>query len=171
MFTEEHFDWYNDYYHNTDPNILNKSEYRDIGGIFSEPENKAQIYKTAIQKAFSGLSLKDENGKELITDELKSTFSAEKPILTSKDILENGKIKPGFEIFDFDGDGTLSANEKDYIGLVSYNDIPKLVETLKRYNKDTNGGGGDVISTKVRQQFEQEVLHRTDLRQKYNYHE
>ncbi|MCM1265740.1 MAG: hypothetical protein NC200_06030 [Candidatus Gastranaerophilales bacterium] len=171
VFMEEHFDWYNNHYQNKDPNIIQNAEYRPIGEIFNEPDNKADIYNAGIQKAFSGLTLLDENGKELITDELKSAFSANKPILSVRDFVdEKGHIKSGFEIFDLDGDGFLNGNERDYFNYITYNDLPKIVKILKEFNSSENNSKDSFVSAEVRRQFEEDVLHNCDMRRRYNFH-
>ena len=65
-------------------------------------------------------SLKDENGNNIVTKEIKAQFNTNNKI-AFKDIIDNnGNIKKGFEIFDLNGDGKIDNKEKGYFSAAGH---------------------------------------------------
>lgn len=180
VFMVNRFDEYASIYKQKDKDkYVYNANYYDIGGYFAEPSNKKEIYAAGIQKALSGATLKDENGKELITDEIRNLFTPEHPIATYHDFVdENWKIKPGFELFDLDGDGVLYT-ERTLFSYITYNDLPRLITMLDEWgnlsktNKTKSKGvkATDGISTTESRKIIAEQLSNTDYSQRtFNFH-
>ena len=180
VFMVNRFDEYSGRYAQKDKDkYIYNAQYADIGGYFKEPSNKKEIYSMGIQKALSNATLKDENGKELITDEIKNLFSPDRPIVTYHDLVDSdGNIKPGLELFDLDGDGRLYT-EKELFSYITYNDIPRMIQMLDEWgslsskNKLRSKGAkaADGISTTESRRIIAENLYNTDYSQgTFNFH-
>lgn len=66
-------------------------------------------------KKFQQKEIMNENGQNIITDEVKKLFTAEKQTISLNDITDsNNNIKKGLEIFDLNNDGKLEKAEKAY---------------------------------------------------------
>lgn len=66
-------------------------------------------------KKFQQKEIMNENGQNIITDEVKKLFTAEKQTISLNDITDsNNNIKKGLEIFDLNNDGKLNKIEKAY---------------------------------------------------------
>jgi len=180
LFMKYHYDFYSHYYKENDKSLVYNAEYRDIGGYFKEDKNKKAIYEAGIQKAFNGLELYDENGNNLITDELKNLFTPEKPIIGYNDLLdENGNIKEGLELFKALIDDPKGEKAKNYFSMITYNDIPRLVKLLKKMNVDAENPRelftqtdktSDILTPEKRKFFIDEVADGR-FRYKFDYHQ
>ena len=180
VFMVNRFDEYSSNYAQKDKDkYIYNAKYYDIGGYFREPSNKKDIYRAGIQKAFMNASLKDENGNELITDEVRNLFSPERPIVTYHDLVdENDNIKNGLELFDLDGDGKLY-NEKKLFSYITYNDIPRLISVLDEWGnlspknklRSTGVKATDRVSTTASREYIAEILYNTDYSDEiFNFH-
>lgn len=174
-FMNNYYSTYAREYGEWNPDLVYKSDYTQIGDIFAENKNKKDIYRAGIEKAFSGLELKDENGKNLITEELKNLFSPEKPIITYKDLIDkNGNLKKGLELFDLNGNGNIT-NEPEtlYFRYITYNDIPRIVKILDKYkntDKQTNSTQDSVSTTAERKLIAQEIATEMRFDKKFDFH-
>lgn len=84
-------------------------------------EDKQKVYDktkvellTANREKLEKLELKDENGNNIISDEIKTQFKNSEKIAFKDAVDESGNIKKGYEIFDLNGDGKLDNKEKGY---------------------------------------------------------
>lgn len=174
-FMNNYYSTYTHEYENCTPDLVYNGDYVEIGDIFTENKNKKDIYRAGIEKAFSGLKLKDENGKDLITEEVKNLFSPDKPIITYKDLIdENGDLKKGLELFDLNGNRRV-ANEPEaaYFRYITYNDIPRLVKLLDRYTntpKLSNSKQDGISTTAERKLIANDISTEMKFDKKFDFH-
>lgn len=180
LFMKEHYEYYSKYYHMQNDDYVYNAEYKDIGGYFEEDKNKKNIYEASIQKAFSGLEIKDENGNNLITEELKNLFTANKPIIQYCDLIdENKKIKKGLELFDMSSGEYKTGNIQTFFSTITYNDIPRIVDMFKKLNTkavysndlfNTSNNKNDILTQEKRKFFVNQIVCRSDFERVFNYH-
>ena len=100
-------------------NKLDKDSEKTDGVISKEDKQKAYDKTkaellTANREKLEKSDLKDENGNNIISDEIKTQFKNSENIAFKDIVDESGNIKKGFEIFDLNGDGKLDDKEKGY---------------------------------------------------------
>lgn len=180
LFMKNHYEYYSKYYNMQNDDYVYNTEYKDIGGYFEEDKNKKNIYDASIQKAFSGLEIKDENGNNLITEELKNLFTANKPIIQYSDLIdENKKIKKGLELFDMSSGEYKTGNIQTFFSTITYNDIPRIVDMFKKLNTkavysndlfNTSNNKNDILTQEKRKFFVNQIVCRSDFKRVFNYH-
>ncbi len=91
---------------------------------------KAELLAKNLEK-LENVVLKDENGNNIVTPEIKTLFENNEQI-EFKDIIDNnGNVKKGFEIFDLNGNGNIDNQEKGYFSASGhYNNTKKSVESV-----------------------------------------
>lgn len=104
----------------------NSSSSIEVDSIITK-EDKQKAYDkakneldVANQEKLENSRLKDENGNNIVTKEIKTQFNTNDKI-AFKDIVDNdGNIKKGFEIFDLNGDGKIDNKEKGYFSAAGH---------------------------------------------------
>ena len=131
LFVSNVFESYKETYHTTlsADKAIYKEKYYQIGNLFKRTKGKADIYKAGINSALSEIKLKYGDANGLNTYAIMMLFTPDKPIITASDLVDSrGYIKRGLELFDFDGNGKLSAEEAEKFKYIAYSDLPKIFD-------------------------------------------
>ena len=109
-------------------NNLNKdsSNSEKLDKIISKNDKQKVYDKTKSeltvinQEKLENSDLKDENGNNIVTAEIKALFKNNGQIAFKNIIDNDGNVKKGFELFDLNGDGKIDNQEKGYFSAAGH---------------------------------------------------